>query len=414
MKIKSFKLIATFFIIAMWFYASGQKAKVVSAYNYLKYGELNKAKEDIDVAVTDEKAAEMAKSWYYKARIYHAIHESKDPAVIALDPKSLTIAYESYIKAKELDAKGQYTDEIHNGLEVCALQFVNDGVKYFNAANYKDALSDFENAIKINKLPEFGKIDTLSIYNSAITSEKLGQKDNAARYYNELIGMGYGGSKIFSFLVTLYKADKNNEKRMETIMRGRELFPNDNNLIIEELNFYIETGEKDKAIINLNTAIQNDPENYNLYFALGSMYDQIDDFNKSEAAYAKALELAKPAYEEKLNTYKTSMGTDTEPEIKTTLEKVLDTYFSILYNFGALYFNAVVKDLQSINSIADNVKYAGEKKKAETLMVKALPYLEKALELKPTDKNTITSLRDLYARTGDNVKWEQMQERLEN
>jgi hypothetical protein len=47
-------------------------------------------------------------------------------------------------------------------------------------------------------------------------------------------------------------------------------------------------------------------------------------------------------------------------------------------------------------------------------MVKALPLLEKALELKPMDRSTITSLKDLYARTEDNVNWERMQEMLEN
>ena len=54
------------------------------------------------------------------------------------------------------------------------------------------------------------------------------------------------------------------------------------------------------------------------------------------------------------------------------------------------------------------------KKDAEEVMVLALPYLEQALDFKPLDRNTMTSLRDLYARTDDQENWKEMQEMLEN
>jgi hypothetical protein len=99
---------------------------------------------------------------------------------------------------------------------------------------------------------------------------------------------------------------------------------------------------------------------------------------------------------------------------KASLDKIHENYFNILYNFGALYYNKGVAKLKTIEDIADNNVYKAEREKAETIMVNALPLLEKALELKPTDRSTITSLKDLYARTEDNVNWERMQEKLEN
>jgi len=412
--LKLIKVLVVLLFVNITLNALGQKAKVVSAYNYLKYGEVDKAKEAIDIAVSNEKTKEIAKTWYYRGGIYLAIYESKDQNVKALDTNALTVAYEGFIKASELDVKGHYTEDITKKLEYCSVYFVNQGVKDYSATKYESALTSFENAIAINSRPEFNKIDTLSIYNAALTCEKLKQKEKSVKYYRLLLDYKYGGAKIYSFLLNVLQTAKDNTARLEILKEGRLAYPDDNNLIIQELNYYIETGDKDKAIANLKAAIEMDGDNYNLYYALGSMYDQVGDFRNGENAYKKALELAEPAFSQSLEGYKASMGTEDESSSKANLNKVHDTYFSILYNYGALHFNEGVKEIQKISSISDNAIYAREKKRAEERMVLALPYLEKALELKPKDKNTITSLKDLYARVGDNEKWNKMQEKLHN
>ena len=412
--LKLIKVFLLLLFVCISFSTLGQKAKVVSAYNYLKYGEVDKAKEAIDIAVLNEKAQAMAKTWYYRGRIYHAIYESKDPNINKLDANALNVAYEAYEKATELDLKGQYPEEIKIKLEYCSVYFVNQGVKDYSAAKYESALLSFENAIAINSRPEFNKIDTLSIYNAALTCDKLNLQEKAIKYYRLLVDYQYGGAKIYSFMINVYKTTKDDTARLEVLRAGRIAYPEDNNLIIEELNYYIESGEKDKAIANLESAIEKDGDNYNLYYALGSMYDQVGDFGNGENSYKRALELAEPAFNQSLEGYKSSMGTEDESMSKANLDKVHNVYFSILYNYGALHFNEGVKEIQKIGSISNNALYAKEKNKAEEKMVLALPYLEKALELKPKDKNTITSLKDLYARIGDNEKWDKMQEKLEN
>ena len=52
--------------------------------------------------------------------------------------------------------------------------------------------------------------------------------------------------------------------------------------------------------------------------------------------------------------------------------------------------------------------YEKLKKKAESSFVKALPYLEAAYDLKPEDKNTLLSLKQLYYLNGDYKKSEEM------
>ncbi|MFH1321813.1 MAG: hypothetical protein ABII90_14330 [Bacteroidota bacterium] len=407
-------LIATSFFIFLITRTMAQKAKVVSAYSYLKYGELDKAKDAIDSASANEKSNIMAKTWYYRGKVYHAIYESKDDNYKNLHNNPLNEAYLAYVKIMEFDDKDKYIEDVKKRLHVCAIQFVNKGVKEYTGNRYDDALTSFENSISINKMPMFNTTDTLSVYNAALACEKLKQYEKAKGYYKELIELKWGGSKIFSFLANIYKTENDTSGGFEIIQQGRAQYPDDNNLVIEELNYYILTGKTQEAVNSLKIAIEKDKGNYNLYYALGSMYDQLDDFGNGENAYIKGLELAESKYNNSLKQYTESNGTQEEDEFKKQLEKIHNEYFSILYNFGALYFNEGVNQIKEVSEIKDNVKYANEKKEAEKIMIKALPYLEKALELNPTDKNTLISLKDLYARTGNDDKWQEMKERLEN
>ena len=263
-------------------------------------------------------------------------------------------------------------------------------------------------------MPKFNKVDTLSIYNAALTAEKLAKNELAKEYYNKLVKYKYGGAKIYYFLLNILKRENNKDELLEMIKKARKDFPDDNNLIIEELNYYIESGEKDKAISNLEQAIESDKENYNLYYALGAIYDEVGSFDKSVNMYDRALTLVEPKHIEEKELYKSSIGSDKEAELKLTLDKVHEMHFNILYNYGALYFNYGVKRIQDISNLTDNKKYGIEKKKAEEVMVKALPYLEKALLFKPNDRNTLFSLKDLYARTDNKDAWNRVQDKLEN
>ena len=162
---KQHLIIAIIFFAGILF-ANAQKAKVTSANSYLSYGEIAKAKEAIDLASDHEKSKTLARTWFIRGKVYHSIFDSKDPSIKGLSPDALIIAYKAYIKATELDLKGRHTDDIKKMLEICALQFINEGVADYANGEFKKALIGFETSIAINKMPEFNKIDTLSIFKS--------------------------------------------------------------------------------------------------------------------------------------------------------------------------------------------------------------------------------------------------------
>jgi len=89
-------------------------------------------------------------------------------------------------------------------------------------------------------------------------------------------------------------------------------------------------------------------------------------------------------------------------------------YFDAIYNLGALYNNHGVAISKNSDKITDQAKYAKENARANEEYKKALPYLEKCLELNPKDKATLYALRQLYARTQQNEKLQKINELLKN
>jgi len=371
-------LLATLFCISLLIKA--QPIQVQSAFNYLKRGQLDRAKEAIDAAILHEKTMNDPKTWFYKGNIYLDIHLSKEPKYQQLEKNALQIAYDAFQKSIELDANKEYFDQVKVRLYICGEQFYNMGVSLFNKKDYENAVIAFEKTAKVNGI--FGVQDSLATYNAALSAQFSGQKAKAKENYLKLVKMNYRNPQIYTALSDIYKADKDTTQALKIVQNGRTKFPEDYNLIITETNIYLSKGETEKAQKNLQLAVEKNPTNENLYFAIGANYDVLGKFDEAEKAYLKALEL-KPAY------------------------------FDAIYNLGALYFNKGVSIFEKADKITDLKLYDVEKEKFDAMFNKALPYLEKAHELDPKDRNTMISLSQLYARIKQYDKAKQIKEQLE-
>lgn len=100
---KLFLLIA---VIGISYVAMPQKGKVSSAQNYIDQGILDKAKEDIDQALVDEKSKDWFNTYFVKGQLCQASFKSDNPKYKALYTDPLAEAFAAYQKALELDPKG--------------------------------------------------------------------------------------------------------------------------------------------------------------------------------------------------------------------------------------------------------------------------------------------------------------------
>jgi tetratricopeptide (TPR) repeat protein len=158
----------------------------------------------------------------------------------------------------------------------------------------------------------------------------------------------------------------------------------------------LEAGRSEEAEVSTKAAIEKDPNNAVLYSVLGSLYDAKanpkDGKALSEAEMMKWYDLAESAY-------KSSIEKD---------PKLFDSYF----NIGVLYNNRAAFIYDKIADIKDDTKYNAAQKDADAIYLKAVPYFEKAHELRPDDTPTMQQLKKLYAKTGETAKYEAMKKLL--
>ena len=371
-----------------------QNANVVNAYNYLQDGDLAKAAEFIEPAIANETTAGKDKTWRYRGDIYRLIAMGQDETLKAQFPDALNRAVDSYLKASELDVKGSYKTEIVQNLGALQAASLNKGNDAFGAKEYDKAIQLYGNSERIAKA--FGQVDTNAMFNSALAYETKGDAAMAIDRYKECLALGYDKPEIFRYLASLQKKSGDLEGAILTTREGRTKHPGNKDLILDEMSYLLETGRSDEAEKSVNEAIAADPENPVLYSILGSMYDAKanpkDGAVPAEADVVKWTDLAE-------ENYKKSLERD---------PKFFDAYF----NVGVLYNNRAATCYSKANNIKDNDAYNKAKTACDDVYLKAVPYFEKAHELKPDDVQTIQQLMKLYAKTNDQVKYEAMKAKL--
>ena len=297
-----------------------QNNKVVSAKMHLdEYmhdptdtGALNDAKEAIDMAVSNDKTKDEPKMWLYRGDIYRSIFEkdlatqvkkqmatqgkpaNKDALMkltaasyAAVDTTPLCIATYSYIQVIKLEPTKAYADDARGKLPLCAAHVENKATSDFDNGKFAIALAMFEKAIVVGhaqSLTDTSSFIVQNLQNCAITADKVHNNAKALMYYQKLIDMKVGGPQPYSAMVTIYENMKDTTHEMDILRKGRVAYPDDVNLLISETNYYLQAGKTDKAIGNLQTAInklaaQNNSQNNtllsNLYFVLGNTYDRM-------------------------------------------------------------------------------------------------------------------------------------------
>ncbi|CAN5576023.1 hypothetical protein BH11BAC1_BH11BAC1_10540 [soil metagenome] len=377
-------------------FVSAQKGLIQKAYNYYKepYQQYDEAKKVIDEAMKNEENKSNEKFWYYRGLIYHKLYNN--PTYGNLCDNCLVTAYESFMKANEVNPKNEWA-EIIKGLNLSLLMrdFFDKGVDDFTHAKYNDALTSFEYVQKISPS------DTSAVLNSAFAADKAMNLEKAKLYYNRLINMNYKDDKVYMSLANIYKEEKDTTRAILTIQDGRKLFPDSLNLMLTEINLLLSSGRNQEATAVMETAITKDSKNQSLYLALASTYDQLANPRDAEGK-----DLKKPInYSELMNkaeqTYLRGLGLNANN-------------FELNYNLGAIYFNQGAEMANAANNIKDNAAFEAAKAKANSKFYQSEPYLEKAFELNGTDKATLTSLKLLYARTGETEKYNRIKAILDN
>jgi len=373
--------------------AFGQKSVRQTASNYLKEGKLDKALESINTCIQDPSTAQDPKAWFIRGNIYSEIGVSTDEKYKSLDPDPLAKALESYKKATEFDTKKEYTEDIFQKVSWQRNKYFNEAVDHYQKKQFKDAMVSFDksaaalNAINIS--------DTISLFYAAACANLANDRAQAKKYYTDLLKYKAKSVVIYASLSDIYRIEKDSGASLAVIREGQKLYPNNMQLFLAETNIYLTFGNTEKALLNLKTAAAKDSANPSIFYALGTIYNKIvDDTTKSPAIREKMFEMAIEAYKKSI--------------------KLKPDFFDPNFNLGALYVNkAVYYDDKAKNLPLDaDAEFKSLKAEADKYLEAAIPYLEKAIEIQPTDLSALNSLKQIYIRQQKMEKLKALNEKI--
>tara|TARA_B100000787_G_C16199003_1_gene303282 strand:+ start:7298 stop:8542 length:1245 start_codon:yes stop_codon:yes gene_type:complete len=377
--------------------AFAQKNELKTAEKALKNLEYAKAMTAVTAAESlidkmDDKSK--AKFYFLKAQVYFGKKEYQ----IAAD------TFKKLFNLENQTEKKKYT-ELATTLQN---QMVQDVYKkasdQYNAKDYKNSSDSFYLTYELSPL------DTIFIYNAAVSSSLAKDYDSSLKYYKELQQKGYTGISTIYYATSkqtdskedlgnkknrdlqvklgLYKdpVDEQTESKTGDIIKNtayilktqgkteeaimaveeaRKIYPKDINLILTQADIYFQLKDMKKYGELMEVAIKEDPTNPQLFFNLGVISFNQGKIEEAKKNYTRAIEL------------KNDYG---------------DAYL----NFAIVIMNqeiAIVDEMN--NNLSDFDKYDELLEKQRGVHREALPYLEKA-DKYSRSINTVQFLMNIY------------------
>jgi len=371
--------------VSISFSVMAQKGKVTSALSFIDQGSLDKAKEALDQALANESTSAWFNTYFTKGKLCQATFKSDNPKFKTLYADPLDEAYTAYEKAIELDPKGGIKKKIITGLvyNSLAVDFYNQGSVKFDAKDFPGALKSFESQIKITESDKYaGVVDTGMYYNAGLAAVNSSKYSDAIKYFEKCAEMKYLGITPYFQMSEAYLQMGDTAKAESTLTGLQAKFPTDKNVTLQLIDLYIKGGKNEEALKYLKIAKDADPTNYTLYYAGGIIFLNENKNDEAIVELTKSIELKPDVY-------------DTE------------------YGCGAAYINKAADMFKAANDIMDVKKYTEAVDQANAVYAKALPYFEKALELKPNDVYTMNNLKELYYRLKQTDKYDAIKAKLD-
>ena len=387
----------------------GQKKVVSEALKLARDAKPNftEARAKIKSALENEETKNAAQTWYTAGQIESLQFDTENTKqMLGQQPdeaamyNALAQVYPYFAKAYDLDrlpdAKGRvrpkYTKDMKSILKANLPYYMNGGGYFFEQRDYQKSYDFFNQYIDISDSPLMkdgekagAEVDSSYIYATyyaAIAVSQLNDSPTTIKAMKRASKLDFKKNEMLQYLSEEYKNAQDTASWEGVLNEGLAAFPKESYFLFNLISVYISSNRNEQALNFINTAIQNEPGNAQLYDVAGRVYESgLRDYAKAEEFFKKSVELD---------------GENAESQS----------------NLGRIYFNQGVTQLDEANNIADVKVYNEEKEKAKDLFRKALPYFEKAYQINPDATDNKMALRSIYYNLDMGDKFEEMENAL--
>ncbi len=385
----------------------GQKKAIKDAKDEVNATKPNftSAKDLIKGALDNPETKGMAETWYTAGWIENKQYDEENKKLILGKTPNEKVMYSAlfnimpyFEKADELDmlpdAKGKvkpkYRKDMKAILRANHSALINGGAYYFDSKDYKKAYGFFQQFLTMPDMkmfegePLMAKTDTnylKVVFYAGLAASQFDDHKKAIAAYEELKAANYNLKDTYQYLAYEYDMLKDTVNFIKTLRQGADLFPGDSYFLLNLINQYIYTGQKDAAVDYLLKAIDQNPTDVQLYSVLGTLYEERKETEKAQEIFQKAL----------------SLNPDS-PEAQA--------------NIGRIYFNKGVEMRAVANDISDQKKYNEELNKSNAKFKEALPYFEKAHQMNPQERDYLIALKGIYYNLGMGKEYDATEAKL--
>ncbi|MCO5935049.1 hypothetical protein NAF17_05825 [Mucilaginibacter sp. RB4R14] len=254
----------------------------------------------------------------------------------------------------------KYQPELDYAKRCLANVYIRKGFAFSKSGDFKNAVDVFQKAKRY--APAHKQINAYIAY----ASNKLGNLQEAANYYSNLINTDSTKLEYLETASTIYKSLGDTAKALQIVKKGRRLLPQNKQLLQDEANIYNNKRDYKSLEPLIIPLIDNNANNPEITFVAANCYDNLNQYDKAESLYLRAIELNWGAYEP-------------------------------VFNLGLLYFK---KSTLKGNNDDKNI-------------TSAILWLEKANEMVPKDKKCLELLQLAYTKTGNQNQLDRVNNRLE-
>jgi tetratricopeptide (TPR) repeat protein len=366
------------------------------ANTFLNDKDYAQAKSSINEALNQPDLQLDPRAWYTKARVYHEIFKNTEEELKQVESNyvaQINAIVDAYEKTRSLTER---TNNLYilatNQLEILWADGINNGVSDYQKGEFDKAINSF----LIAKAAK--PADTLAYLYSGLSAQNAGMYQKAIDNYSSLSNFTKLSKDAYNGMIVSSQAmNSTYEEQLEYVEEALVDYPNHIPYIIQEVRLLLKLNRFLEAESILQTASQRIPNNPLLIIREADLYDRIFKASYIAGEPERSEEYFKKA-SNKYETYLNSFPND----------------FAANYNYSVMINEQANRVYVRINLMSKE-EYEIRGKETEKIghqwTKEALPYMEKAHEIKMADDKVVLALKVYYERLQMSEKLQALNER---